>query len=134
MTFSSNPRIDDPQVGPPIKRRSGAAVAAGLVAVFLFVVLGLSVAGCGEESLVGTWTSAEQGETLDFRPDGTGILTTRSGVMVTLTYEVKGTSLILGTGDSPTRTLGYSIDGGVLTLTFPGEDPARYVRVELGEK
>ena len=134
MMFSSNPRIDDLLVRPITERRSTDAVAAVLVTVCLCLVLGLSVAGCGEESLVGTWASAEQGETLDFRPDGTGILTTRSGVMVTLTYEIKGNSLILDTGDYPTRTLSYSIDGGVLRLTFPGEDPARYVRVELGEE
>jgi hypothetical protein len=106
---------------------------AWLVASSLFMAVSLLVAGCGGEGLVGAWTSPEQGETVEFRPDGTVVLTMSSGVMATLTYEAKGNSLIFGAGGGPTRTFGYSIKGGVLTLTFPGEEPAAYARVRLDD-
>ncbi len=107
-----------------------AALAAGLI-----VALATLTAGClRSESLVGTWTSEEQGETLEFRPDGTGALVTASGMVVSLTWEVSGTDLILGVPGEGEMTLSHSIAAGVLTLTSYGEEPATYKRVETTER
>jgi len=96
------------------------------------VVLALGFGGCGGGgSLLGTWVNAEEGETLVFTPDGTLVLTMEDGQVATLTYEARGTGLILGTAEGEnTRTLDYSVEDGVLTLTYPGEGTVEYKRVD----
>jgi hypothetical protein len=102
-----------------------------VLATALLVGLAVAACGCGDGgSLVGTWSSAEQGETLEFRSDGTVVLTMEDGQVATLTYEAKGTGLILGVEGGGTRTLGYAIKDGVLTLTYPEEDAVEYKRVK----
>lgn len=107
-----------------------AVLTAGLV-----LTIAASTSGCARaESLVGTWTSEEQGETLEFRPDGSGALVTASGMVVSLTWEVSGTDLMLGVPGEGQITVSYSIAQGVLTLTSYGEEPATYTRVETTER
>jgi hypothetical protein len=113
-----------------------AAEASRLVPVMLAVLLlALMVftLGCSkqQESLVGTWTSVDEGETLDFRSDGTLFLTRASGAVDTLTWQADDSNLAMGVSSGGTKTFGYSIDQGLLTLTYPGEVPARYTRLEL---
>jgi hypothetical protein len=97
--------------------------------------LALLCSGCVRgESLVGTWTSAEQGETIEFRSDGGGALVTAGGVVVPLTWEASGAELVLGVQGGGTKTVAYSLKGGVLTLTSYGEEPAIYTRVETTER
>jgi hypothetical protein len=98
----------------------------------LLVVLALFGSGCGDDAadLVGIWTSAEQGETLEFAADGTAIFTMEGGEVSVLTWEIKGSGLVLGVAGEGTRRLGYSLEGDVLTLTFSGEEPTEYTRVE----
>jgi hypothetical protein len=108
----------------------GAALAVGLI-----LTLAALTAGCMKsESLVGTWTSEEQGETLEFRPDGSGALVTASGMVVALTWEVRGSDLILGLPGEGAMTVSHSIAEGILTLTSYGEEPATYTRVETTER
>jgi hypothetical protein len=112
------------------------AVAAGLLAgllVFLILAVAPLVSGCGgsSESPVGMWASANLGESLELTSDGTAIFTRKNGVTEELIWEADGTSLALGVVRGDTRTFGYSIKEGVLTLTFPGEKPATYTRVGL---
>lgn len=110
--------------------RAGIALAAALV-----VALAVFTASCARaESLVGTWTSEEQGETLEFRSDGNGALVTARGNVVALTWEVSGSDLILGVLGEGEMTVSYSIAQGVLTLTSYGEGPATYTRVEPTER
>jgi hypothetical protein len=101
------------------------------VALAATIVIGLAVAGCGGGgSLVGTWVNANEGETLVFTADGTLVLTMEDGQVASLTYEARGTGLILGTpAGENTRTLDYSVEDGVLTLTYPGEGTVEYERV-----
>lgn len=91
------------------------------------------LAGCsGEtESLVGTWTSAEQGETLDFRADGYLFFTKADGEVETLEWQADDRSLAIRVEGRGSETFTYSIDDGVLTLTFPGEESAEYRRLDL---
>ena len=92
----------------------------------------LPVAGCGSDpaGLVGTWTNAEQGETLERRYDGTAILVTEgSGVGVMLNWEADSKNLVItGSWAGDRRTLGYSLRDGVLKLTYPGEGTVEYRR------
>ena len=99
----------------------------------LLLVLAARSFGCSkeQESLVGTWTSAEQGETLEFRSDGSLFFTRADGKVDTLRWQADDSSLAIGVEGGGTKTLGYSIDDGVLTLTYPDEQPAKYTRVEL---
>jgi hypothetical protein len=113
-----------------------AAMASRLVPVLfaaLLLVLVVSTLGCSQEeqSLVGTWTSIDEGETLDFRADGTLYLTRASGAVDTLRWQAEGGSLAMSVSGEGTRTFDYSIDEQVLTLSYPDEQPARYVRLEL---
>jgi hypothetical protein len=101
-------------------------------ALLLLVLLTVCVAAVGctgqTESLVGLWVSSEQGETLDFRADGILIFTSASGESEALSWQADDSNVALKAEGGGTRTLGYSIDGGVLTLTYPEEEPARYER------
>lgn len=112
---------------------SAAARIILLVVASVLVVLGTAVSGCsGEtESLVGTWTSAEQGETLDFRSDGTLYFTMADGQVTALEWQSDDRNLAIAGEGGDSETLGYSIKDGVLTLTHEGEEPARYQRLEL---
>ncbi len=87
--------------------------------------------GCSgqTESLVGVWTSAEQGETLEFRADGSLLFTTAGGETEELKWQADDSSVAIGVEGGGTRTLAYSIDDGTLTLTHPDEEPARYERL-----
>jgi hypothetical protein len=109
---------------------SGRAAPARSIAAVLAVVVSISGCEAAAVSPVGTWVSAEQGETLELRSDGTAIFTRESGTVDTLTWQADGTSLALGVAGGDTKTFGYSIEGGVLTLTFPGKDPVAYTRIE----
>ncbi len=115
------------------RTRGSAGFAAGLIAVSVAVLLAVALlaSACAEaQALVGTWTSEEQSETLLFRTDGTATLVTAGGVMIALTWEASGSRLTLGVKDQGTRTVEYSIDGNVLTMTAPGEEPAHYARMQ----
>lgn len=106
-------------------KSSVAALAATLV-----IGVALAVGGCGGGSLVGTWANANEGETLVFTADGTLVLTMEDGQVASFTYRARGTGLILGTaGGENTRTLDYSVEDGVLRLTYPGEGTVEYERV-----
>jgi hypothetical protein len=111
---------------------SGRTARASALVVLLLVLVA-SAFGCSKEqgSLVGTWKSAEQGETLDFRSDGSLLFTRADGKVDTLRWQSDDSSLAIGGEGAGTKTLGYSIDGGVLTLTYPDEQSAKYTRVEL---
>ena len=104
----------------------------------IFVALLVSVlmlaSGCSgqTESLVGTWTSVEQGETLDFRSDGTLYFGMASGDMELLKWQADDRSVAIGVEGGGTKTFGYSIDDGVLTLSYAGEESARYERIDSG--
>lgn len=100
--------------------------------VLLLVAIGGALGCAGQhESLVGTWTSAKEDETLDFRADGTLYFTRADGQVDTLRWQSDESHLAIGVQGGGTETLGYSLKHGVLTLTFPGEKPAAYTRVEL---
>jgi hypothetical protein len=115
-------------------RTARAAASVLGLAVWLSVALALaaSASGCskGQESLVGTWTSAEQGETLEFTSDGALVFTRASGKVETLHWQADDSNLAIGAPGGGTKTLGYSIDGGVLTLKYQGQEPAKYTKVE----
>ncbi len=104
-----------------------------VVAVVVSVTVGVMVSGCSKEtpSLLGTWTSAEQGETLDFRPDGTLFFTKSDGQVETLKWQADDRSLAINVRGGETETFDYSIDEGVLTLTRAGEGSAEYQRLSL---
>jgi hypothetical protein len=104
-----------------------------VAAAALLLALAASVLGCSkeQESLVGTWTSVEQGETLDFRSDGTLFFTRADDKVDTLRWQADDSSVAIGTEGGSTKAFGYSIGAGVLTLTYPDESPAKYTRVEL---
>ena len=106
---------------------SGAAGRIALL-VALLVFAALVASGCSgqTESIVGTWWSAEQGETLDFHSDGTLLFTNAIGQVETLVWQSDGRNVAIGVKGGGTKTLGYSIEDGVLTLTYPDEQPARY--------
>ena len=97
----------------------------------LLVAAALSVFACSGqlESLVGVWTSAEQGETLEFRSDGTLSFTKAGGEVETLGWQADDRNVAISVEGGGTRTFGYSIDDGVLTLKYPDEEPARYERL-----
>lgn len=112
-----------------------AATAAFLFCGAIMIALAALSVGCvRSESLVGTWVSEEQGETIEFRPDGSGALVTASGVVVSLTWETSGGDLELGVPGEGMMTVAYSLDGGALTLVSYGEEPAIYLRVEPTER
>jgi hypothetical protein len=121
-------------------RRAGAAAVprhvyplALLLVLTLVLVLAASTSGCSKDpgSLVGTWRSDQEGETLEFRSDGILYLTTSSGVVDTLQWQADDSSLAIGVLGGGTKTLGYSVNGAVLTLTYPDVEPAKYTRIEL---
>jgi hypothetical protein len=101
-------------------------------AVALLLVLAALSSGCSkeQESLVGTWTSAEQGETLDFRSEGTLFFTRADGKVDTLRWQSDDSSLAIGVEGGGTKTFSYSAGDGVLTLNYPDELPAKYTRVQ----
>lgn len=103
------------------------------VAVVVTVIAGLVVSGCSAEkpNLVGTWTSAEQGETLDFRSDGILFFTKADGEVETLRWQADDRSLAINVQGGATQTFDYSIEGEVLTLTRAGEGSAEYQRLIL---
>lgn len=100
-----------------------------LVALLAFAAL--VVPGCSgqTESLVGIWWSSEQGETLDFQSDGTLLFRNAAGEVETLVWQSDDRNVAIGVEGGGTRTLGYSIKDGVLTLTYPDEEPAHYERI-----
>jgi len=106
---------------------------AGRIAVLvaLLVFAAPVASGCSgqTESLVGIWWSTEQGETLDFRSDGTLLFRDAGGEVETLVWQSDDRNVAIGVEGGGTKTLGYSIKDGVLTLTYPGEQPARYERI-----
>jgi hypothetical protein len=102
-------------------------------AAALLLALSMAILGCSKEreSLVGTWASVEQGETFDFRSDGTLLFTRAGGKVDVLRWQADDSSVAIGAEGGSTKALGYSIDAGVLTLTYPDEQPAKYTRLEL---
>jgi hypothetical protein len=123
------------------RRRAEAAAAvprpfsvlALLLLLALFLAATVSTTGCSkqQESLVGTWRSDQEGETLEFRTDGILYFTTSSGEAETLHWQADDSSLAIGVVGGGTKTFGYSVDDGVLTLTYPDVEPAKYTRIEL---
>jgi hypothetical protein len=87
--------------------------------------------GCSKEqvSLLGTWTSVAEGETLDFRSDGTMHFTTAEGEVAILRWQADDESLALVAEGGGSRTLRYEIEDDVLTLKYPDEQPGEYTRV-----
>jgi hypothetical protein len=122
-------------------RRAGAAAAVArpfslralLLLLTLLLALGASTSSCSKdpESLVGTWSSDQEGETLEFDSDGTLYFTTSSGKVDTLQWQADDSNLAIGVVGGGTKTFGYSVDGAVLTLTYPDVEPAKYTRIEL---
>lgn len=122
-------------------RRAGAAAAVPrpfsllvlLLVLTIQLVLVVSASGCSKDpgSLVGTWRSDQENETLEFKSDGTLYFTTSSGKVDTLQWQADDRSLAIGVVGGGTKTLGYSVDGQVLTLTYPDIEPTKYTRVEL---
>jgi hypothetical protein len=117
---------------------AGAASRIALVALAALVVIsvfavGATAAGCSKEtgSLVGTWTSGEQGETLDFRADGTLYFTRADGTVDTLRWQADDRNLAIAAGDGKTERVAYSIKGDVLKLTYEGAGSAEYQRLAL---
>jgi hypothetical protein len=108
-------------------------VLAVLFLAVLLMGLATSTTGCSKqpESLVGTWRSDQEGETLEFRTDGILYFTTSTGEAETLRWQADDRSLAIGVAGGGTKNFGYSIEDGVLTLTFPDVEPAKYTRIEL---
>jgi hypothetical protein len=115
----------------PVSRLLSLSVSFLLVAFLL--ALAATTSGCSKEqgSLVGTWRSDQEGETLEFKDGGLLYFTTSSGTVDTLQWQADDASLAIGVAGGGTKTFGYSIDDGVLTLAYPDVEPARYTRVEL---
>ena len=84
-----------------------------------------------DPALVGTWYSAEVGETLEFKGDGLVISSydQEEGVLE-LVYSADGSLLTISDG-TDTFEAQYSIEGDVLTMIDPETgDPAVYQRVQ----
>lgn len=117
----------------PVRATSAALRTILVLVVTLSVVLGMMVSGCSKEteSLEGTWTSAEQGETLDFRAGGVLYFTQADGQVLALEWQADDRHLAIAVDSGKTETFGYSIKDGVLTLTHDDEEPAQYERIVL---
>ncbi len=84
-----------------------------------------------DPALVGTWYSAETGETLEFRGEGLVLSSydAEEGVLE-LVYSADGSVLTISDG-TDTFVAQYSIDGDVLTMIDPETgDPVTYQRVQ----
>jgi hypothetical protein len=117
--------------------RAAAVPHLSRVALFLLLALvfalGTSASGCSKDpgSLVGTWRSDQEGETLEFKSDGTLYFTTSRGAVDTLLWQADDSNLSIGVAGGGTKTFSYSVDGAVLTLDYPDVEPAKYTRIEL---
>jgi len=117
--------MTDPDTGEPATfTRQKSGTTGGVVTSASDV---LSV----DPALVGTWYSAEVGETLEFKGDGLVISSydQEEGVLE-LVYSADGSLLTISDG-TDTFEAQYSIDGDVLTMIDPETgDPAVYQRVQ----
>lgn len=104
-------------------------VVLSLVAC-LALTLGLAACGGEEGDLLGKWHSDGEMDTIEFRADGTMLITSDvDGSVKELRWSDQGSTIEVTEGES-SRTAEYSIEGDSLTIQCSLEDePWFYERV-----
>jgi hypothetical protein len=97
---------------------------AALIGVLLVgIVLAFSACGGGGD-VVGKWKDTVQGQTYEFKADGTLIIADETIGEIPATYKVSGGTMTIemeGLGEPAVAP--YKIDGGTMTISPEGEDP-----------
>ncbi len=108
--------------------KSSIFKAVGIMILAIGIILAFSGCGGDSGSLVGKWTNESEGETIEFRSDGTATVSMGTTGDLDLTYEIDGENVVMG-AEGYEQTMGYSVDGDTLKLTYEGES-MDYKRVE----
>jgi hypothetical protein len=107
----------------------GVLRVMGIAVLILGLVLIFSGCGGGSGSIVGKWSNAERGETIEFTSDGRMLVDSDAEGSFEFTYKIDGNSLVLGMeGFEATTPTAFSLDGDTLTVTDPDKGPMVYKR------
>ncbi len=98
-----------------------------LALLLIFASLTTVLVSCGGDSIIGTWTATEDGETvaITFEEDGKGKVVS-SGITVDMTWSEKNGKLtasmsFMGISEEIFKDAEYKVDGDKLTITSEGK-------------
>jgi hypothetical protein len=115
------------------RRRASRSVASVLavVAVAVLVLTVIFAVGCSKPGLVGTWYSADEDVTIEFRSDGKVISDQFEGVVPD--YKAEKGKITITVAGLEAASLDYTLNGDTLIMTDPDTgEPATFTRQKSG--
>jgi hypothetical protein len=107
------------------------AIVLAVLAVTIVVLVAVVAVGCSKPGLVGTWYSADQDVTIEFRSDGKVISDEFQGAIPD--YKAENGKITITVAGIEAATLDYTLDGDTLIMTDPETgEPTTFARQKSG--